>query len=90
MDNIDIEKFKRMIHKIIKRYSSSKMDIEGDLYQEGCIGVIKAYNTFEEGNGHSFESWVYNSIKWAILRALRSEIRNKEKGYREVSIYTHR
>ncbi|WP_101773742.1 sigma-70 family RNA polymerase sigma factor [Peptostreptococcus faecalis] len=79
MNDSDILKYERMIYKIIGRYKSRHLDRD-DLYQEGVIGVIYAYNNFDETKGMKFDNWVYSYINWHVLRMLRNaRVKNESK-----------
>lgn len=65
--NIDelIEENKELIYSII--YHFKNYDIE-DLYQVGCIGVIKAYNNYNPNIGTKFTTYAYNYIVGEIYK----------------------
>lgn len=83
--NEDITKYNNMIYKIINKYKSRYHDID-DLYQIGAIGVIYAYESYNPNSNTVFDTWVYNCIKWQVLRALRLDVKNSN--VKEVSIYS--
>lgn len=81
----DIMKYKSMVYKIANKYHSKYLTLD-DLFQEGIIGVMYAYNSYQENEKTSFDSWVYNCVRWQILKALRKEINHKD--IKICSIYT--
>ena len=85
MVNEDITKYNNMIYKIINKYKSRYHDID-DLYQIGAIGVIYAYESYNPNSNTAFDTWVYNCIKWQVLRALRLDVKNNN--VKEISIYS--
>lgn len=66
-----------MIYKIIRNYRSRWLD-EDDMFQEGCIGVIYAYNSYDTKSDMAFDTWVYNCIKWQISKALYGDKKSKD------------
>ena len=73
-----LEQYKAWIHRIAKKYyglvnNSGAYDAE-DLYQAGCLGLIKAQKTYNPESGLKFLTWSYNPIAQAMLEQL---------GYRE-------
>lgn len=85
MVNEDITKYNNMIYKVINKYKSRYHDID-DLYQIGAIGVIYAYESYNLNSNTAFDTWVYNCIKWQVLRALRLDVKNNN--VKEISIYS--
>ena len=84
MKNEDITKYDKMIYKITNKYRSKYLDAE-DLYQIGAIGIIYAYESYKPDSNMAFDTWVYNCIKWRVLRALRPD--KKAQDVTEISIY---
>ena len=39
-----------------------------DLFQMGCVGLMKAVNKFDESKGYKFSSYAYMTIKGTITR----------------------
>ena len=56
-----------LIYSIIHRFRSKNYD---DLFQVGCIGLIKAYNNFNEELNVKFTSYAYNYIVGEIYNYL--------------------
>lgn len=67
--NEDYLKYEPMIKKIANKYKNNiyKLDIE-DLKQIGAIGLIKGFNTYDNTKECKIDTWLYSSIKRAILR----------------------
>lgn len=65
---------KRLIYYIINRYIISKIgykyEIE-DLFQVGVIGLIKAYNNYQDGSNAKFSSYAYNWILGEIIKYIK-------------------
>lgn len=77
--------------KIIARKYSQLDDFE-DLFQEGCIGLIKAFNKFDPEKGYSFQAyarwWVRDSIveylwKTNLIKITRDQFLNNKKPKKE-------
>ena len=74
-----IEKYHDMICSIANKYAEKNKKIEfDDLYQEGAIGVLKGLRTYDNNRNMSLNTWIYNSIKWGILKAIRNANKNKD------------
>lgn len=54
-----------LIYSIIHRFRSKDLD---DLFQVGCIGLIKAYNKFDQNMNVKFTSYAYNYIVGEIYQ----------------------
>ena len=54
-----IEKYESLIYKIAKRFYNVELS---DLFQAGCMGLIKAYRKFDKNNGNDFISFAYMHI----------------------------
>lgn len=76
-----IERNLRLVAHIAKKYQSVDEDME-DLISIGCIGLIKAVDTFDAGKGR-LATYACRCIDNELLMLLRS----KKKTSREVSLY---
>ena len=54
-----IQKYEALIFKIAKKFYNVELS---DLYQAGCIGLIKAYRKYEAAKGSSFINYAYMHI----------------------------
>lgn len=79
--NILIERNMRLVAHIAKKYQNVEEDME-DLISIGCIGLIKAINTFDAGKGR-LATYACRCIDNELLMLLRS----KKKTSREVSLF---
>ena len=61
----------RLVLSIIKRFSTSKIS-EDDMFQAGCIGLIKATENFDMKFGVMFSTYAVPMILGEIKRLLRS------------------
>ncbi|MDO4375810.1 MAG: sigma-70 family RNA polymerase sigma factor [bacterium] len=52
-------KYEKLIYKIAKKFYNVELD---DLYQAGCIGLIKAYRNYDEASSASFINYAYKYI----------------------------
>ena len=62
-----IQKNENLIYSIIHRFRSKDYD---DLYQAGCVGLIKAYQNFQNNMNVKFTSYAYNYILGEIYNYL--------------------
>lgn len=72
-----------LVHQVIKTLGyTTKNSIYEDLYQEGCIGLVKACNSFDNDKKFCFSTFAFKVIKNQILMYLRKE----NKRARDVSL----
>jgi len=76
-----IERNLRLVAHIVKKYQNVDEDME-DLISIGCIGLIKAVDTFDAGKGR-LATYACRCIDNELLML----IRNKKKTSREVSLF---
>lgn len=76
-----IERNLRLVAHIAKKYQNVDEDME-DLISTGCIGLIKAIDTFDAGKGR-LATYACRCIDNELLMLLRS----KKKTSREVSLF---
>jgi len=76
-----IERNLRLVAHIAKKYQNVDEDME-DLISIGCIGLIKAVNSFDAGKGR-LATYACRCIDNELLMLLRS----KKKNSREVSLF---
>lgn len=76
-----IERNLRLVAHIAKKYQNSEEEME-DLISIGCIGLIKAIDTFNAGKG-KLATYACRCIDNELLMLLRS----KKKTSREVSLF---
>lgn len=76
-----IERNLRLVAHVVKKYQNIDEDME-DLISIGCIGLIKAVDTFDVNKGR-LATYACRCIDNEILMMLR----NKKKTSREVSLY---
>lgn len=60
----------RLVHKIANRYSKGNRMEYDDIFQEGCIGLLRAIDEYKECNV-PFGTFAGMHIQFAILAALR-------------------
>ena len=61
-----------LIWSVVKRYYGRGVDGD-DLYQLGCLGFLKALQTFDEGYGTRFSTYAVPKISGEIRRFLRDD-----------------
>lgn len=76
-----IERNLRLVAHIVKKYQNHEEDME-DFISIGCIGLIKAVNTFDEGKGR-LATYACRCIENELLMFLRG----KKKSSKEVSLF---
>lgn len=68
----------RLVHWVIRhKMRVAKEDYE-DAYQDGCVGLVKAAQTFDETKGVAFTSYAVRCI-WNEIRQLRRRMSCKVK-----------
>lgn len=65
-----IEKNLPLVHSICKRFTGRGIEYD-DLYQAGCIGLIKATDNFEESKGFAFSTYAVPVIMGEVRRLFR-------------------
>jgi RNA polymerase sporulation-specific sigma factor len=59
-----------LVRHVVRRYAGMGTDLE-DLFQVGCVGLIKAVDRFEPERGHRFSTYAVPVILGEIQRYLR-------------------
>ncbi len=59
-----------LVHSIAKRFTGRGVDYE-DLFQTGCVGLIKAVDNFDESKGFKFSTYAVPVIMGEIRRVFR-------------------
>ncbi|MBQ0110740.1 MAG: sigma-70 family RNA polymerase sigma factor [Oscillospiraceae bacterium] len=59
-----------LVHGLCKRFANKGIEYD-DLYQSGCIGLIKAADRFDESLGFAFSTYAYPVILGEIKRLFR-------------------
>ncbi len=59
-----------LVHSIAVRFKGRGVDYE-DLFQNGCIGLIKAVDNFDESKGFAFSTYAVPVIMGEIKRVFR-------------------
>ncbi len=68
--DIFIEENLGLVHSICKRFSNRGIEYD-DLYQAGCIGLIKATDAFDEDRGLMFSTYAVPVIMGEVRRLFR-------------------
>lgn len=59
-----------IVHTICKRFAGKGIEYD-DLYQSGCMGLIKAYDAFDESRGLCFSTYAVPVIMGCVRRLFR-------------------
>lgn len=78
-----------LVYSIVKRFSHSRMASD-DLFQIGCIGLMKAINNFDTSYGVKFSTYAVPIIMGEIKRFFRDDgsmriSRSLKEGYLQMS-----
>ena len=65
-----IEQNLGLVHTICKRFTGKGIEYE-DLYQSGCMGLVKAYDAFDEERGLCFSTYAVPVIMGCVRRLFR-------------------
>ena len=65
-----IEENMGLVHSVAKRFKGRGADYD-DLFQSGCIGLIKAVDNFDESLGYQFSTYAVPVIMGEIKRVFR-------------------
>ncbi len=60
----------RLVHSCCKRFKGKGIEYD-DLYQAGCVGLIKAADAFDESRGFAFSTYAFPVIMGEIKRLFR-------------------
>jgi RNA polymerase sporulation-specific sigma factor len=63
--------YDRLVRAVVRRFVNFDIYDEDDLFQEGCIALLKAEKTFVEGKGAKFETYASRLIARRIIDILR-------------------
>jgi len=72
MDKLEIEKYSPLVKSIVKRYIGKGVEYD-DLYQLGCLGLVKAHSKFDSAYGVKFTTYAVPLIAGEIKRFLRDD-----------------
>ena len=65
-----IEENLRLVHAVCKRFAGKGMEYD-DLYQAGCLGLVKAADAFDTERGVCFSTYAFPVIMGEIRRLFR-------------------
>ena len=72
MEQLELEKYSPLVKSIVKRYIGKGVEYD-DLYQLGCLGLVKAHKKFDESYGVKFTTYAVPLIAGEIKRFLRDD-----------------
>ncbi len=79
-DNQSVQQFAGLVVFILKKLNIPHSHYD-DCYQCGMIGILNGLDSFTPKKS-SLSSWIYNNIKWEILKYLK-----KENKHQTVELY---
>ena len=68
--NILVENNLGLVHSCAKRFTGRGIEYD-DLFQSGCVGLVKAAENFDESRGFSFSTYAVPVILGEIKRLFR-------------------
>ena len=71
----------KVVGRVARKYARNHTQDYMDLFQEGMIGVCKAYDKWENGHGASFSTYAY----WWILNEVQQAVKKNWKTYNNTS-----
>ena len=72
MEELELSKYSPLVKSIVKRYLGKGVEYD-DLYQLGCLGLVKAHNKFDTSYGVKFTTYAVPLIAGEIKRFLRDD-----------------
>ena len=72
MEELLLGNYSPLVKSIVKRYIGKGVDYD-DLYQLGCLGLVKAHNKFDKSYGVKFSTYAVPLIAGEIKRFLRDD-----------------
>ena len=85
-NNIDIEENLGLVHACAKRFKGRGIEYD-DLYQAGCMGLVKAADNFNTELGYKFSTYAVPVIIGEIKRLFRDGGSVKiSRGLKELSL----
>jgi len=78
--------YDKLVRAVVRRFVNFDIYDEDDLFQEGCIALLKAEKTFDENKGIKFETYASTIIRNRIFDILRVGLKEQhEIGIDEVT-----
>jgi RNA polymerase sporulation-specific sigma factor len=65
----------RLVRMVVRKFVNSGVN-EDDLFQEGCVALLKAQNTYTPDKGVKFETYASKIIRNRLIDVLRSKHHN--------------
>ena len=70
----------RLVLSVVQKFAGRGESMD-DLFQVGCIGLIKAINTYQPGRGTQLATYTARCIENEILMFIRSNKKHKNNAY---------
>lgn len=86
LSNRDIELFNannKIVDSVVKKYNLASRDEYDDLYQEGCMGLLKAINKFQDNRNAKFSTFAYICID----NEIKMYLRRRKRFFRDVVLH---
>lgn len=71
-EKLELSKYSPLVKSIVKRYMGKGVEYD-DLYQLGCLGLVKAHGKFDSAYGVKFTTYAVPLIAGEIKRFLRDD-----------------
>lgn len=71
MDNEELEKYSKLIYSLTHYFEGYTH--KEDLYQAGCVGLLTAYQNFDESFGVKFSTYAYSFILGEMKKLVRED-----------------
>ena len=74
MSTLDVEQGMKVVKRVSYKYKHLKNFIPlEDLQQEGFFGLLKGHDTWVDGKGCSYPTWIIKHVMWSMCAAINDE-----------------
>lgn len=67
-----VRQYKNLVHKVARRMAGDQYDKLDDYSQEGFIGLIKAFDYYDQAHGVKFITYAHTHIRGGIINYIRT------------------
>ena len=73
MTENEYKQYEPMLIKISNKFKNNIYGVDmDDIRQIGILGMIRAFDTYQDDKGASFNTYIYNCIEWSIGKEFRN------------------